>query len=159
MSTGWRVAWVSPLGLLLPAGYAQWRPHSMANAEKSPARHTRKPAPSARGDHLDGLAVDEGADIGDDVRIIDLVILDADIAEMRGEHHVVELAERMIDRQRLDVEHVEAGAADASGGQRRDQRLLVHDRPARRVDQISRRLHQGEGFFAERAPRAVAGVD
>src|SRR6266850_4365043 len=40
MSTGWRVAWVSPLGLLLPAGYAQWRPHSMANAEKSPARDT-----------------------------------------------------------------------------------------------------------------------
>src|SRR3981189_476480 len=87
----------------------------------------RKLAASARGDHLDRLAVDEGPDIGDDVRIIDLVVLDADIAEMRGEHHVVELAERVVDRQRLDVEHVEAGAGDASGGGRRDQRLLVHD--------------------------------
>src|SRR5712671_1503251 len=134
MSTGWRVAWVSPLGLFLAAGYAQWRPHSMANAEKSPARHTRKPAPSARGDHLDGLAVHKGPDIGDDVRIIDLVVLDADIAEMRGEHHVVELAERMIDRQRLDVEHVKAGAADAAVGESGDQGLLVHDRAARRVD-------------------------
>src|ERR1700704_3581423 len=94
----------------------------------------RKLAASARGDRLDRLAVGEGADIGDDVRIIDLVVLDADVAEMRGEHHVVELAERMIDRQRLDVEDVEAGAGEAAGGQGRDQRLLVHDRAARRVD-------------------------
>src|ERR1700731_735793 len=38
---------------------------------------------SARGDDLDRLAVDEGPDIGDDVGKIDLVVLDADIAEMR----------------------------------------------------------------------------
>src|SRR6266404_2771503 len=75
MSTGWRVAWVSPLGLFLPAGYAQWRPHSMANAEKSPARHTRKPAPSARGDHLDGLAVDELDMDGHDVGLAQQVLL------------------------------------------------------------------------------------
>jgi hypothetical protein len=31
---------------------------------------------------------------------------------MRGEHEVVELAERMIDGKRLDREHVDAGARD-----------------------------------------------
>src|SRR5258705_5973611 len=112
MSTGWRVAWVSPLGLFLPEGYAQWRPYSMANAAGT-AGASRL---SARGDHLDGLAVHKGPDIGDDVRIIDLVVLDADIAEMRGEHHVVELAERVVDRLPLDVAIVEAGAAEPYAG-------------------------------------------
>src|SRR3954462_514305 len=107
-----------------------------------PRRGSWKPLASAGGNHLDRLAVDEGADIGDNVRIIDLVVLDTDITEMGGEHHIVELAERMIDRQRLDVEHIEAGAAETPGGQRCDQRLLVHDRAARRVDQIGGRLHQ-----------------
>ena len=40
------------------------------------------------------------------------VVLLADIAEMRGEHDVVDLAQRVVERQRLDVEHVEAGARD-----------------------------------------------
>src|SRR5690349_16645993 len=70
---------------------------------------------------LDRLAVDEIADIGDNVRIVDPVVLHADVAEMGGEHDVVELAERMVHRQRLDVEHVEAGAADALGAERVDQ--------------------------------------
>ena len=33
-----------------------------------------------------------------------------DVAEMRRQHHVVELAEGMVDRQRLDREHVDRGA-------------------------------------------------
>ena len=48
---------------------------------------------------------------------------------MRREHDIVELAQRMIARQRLDLEHVEAGAGDAFFAQRGDQRRLLDDRP------------------------------
>src|SRR5262245_7326636 len=108
---------------------------SAVSGARGVARARPNWAPSARRQDLHRLAVEEIADIGDDVGIIDPVVLHADVAEMRREHDVVELAEWMVDRQRLDVEHVETGTADAGSGERRDQRLLVDDRPARRVDQ------------------------
>ena len=82
-----------------------------------------------------------------------------DVAEMRRDHDVVHLAERMVERQRLDVVDVEAGAGDRFGVQRRDQRLLVDDRPARGVDEIGGRLHQPELSRADEPARAVAQHD
>ena len=65
----------------------------------------------------------------------------------------------MVERQRLDVEHVEAGAGDLLSLQRGDQRRLVDDRAARGVDEIGRRLHQREFGGADQPARAVAEHD
>ncbi len=55
----------------------------------------------------------------------------------------------MIERQRLAVEHVDRGAGDRSLGERFDQRRLVDDRPARRVDEVRGRLHRAQRFGAD----------
>src|SRR5215831_15687388 len=86
------------------------------------------PTASLRVDHPDRLAVEPGADVLDGVGEILPVILLADIAEMRRDHDIAHLAERMIERQRLDVEHIDAGAGNSPVLQRRDQRPLVDDR-------------------------------
>ena len=65
------------------------------------------------GQHAHRLAVEEGADVVHHAGEKGAVVLLGDVAEMRREHDIVELAQRMIDRQRLDVEDVEAGAGDA----------------------------------------------
>src|SRR5579864_4394946 len=87
-------------------------------------------------DDAHGLAIDKGADVVDDVGEIVLVVLPADIAEMGRDHDIVHAPERMIERQRLDVEHVEAGAGNATLIKGRDQRLFLDDRTARGVDEI-----------------------
>ncbi len=50
----------------------------------------------------------------------------------------------MLRRQRLDSENVQPRAGDAAGAERLDQRLLLHDRAARGVDQDRAGLHQRE---------------
>ena len=71
-----------------------------------------------------GLPSSHAADVLDDVGEIFAVVLLADIAEMRRDHDIVELAVGMIERQRLDLEHVEAGAGDFLVLQGREQRRL-----------------------------------
>ena len=78
---------------------------------------------------------------------------------MRRDHHVVELAEGMIGRQRLDGEHVDAGAGDLLLLQSLQQRRLVDDRSARGVDDIGRRLHAGEVGGPNQAAGARAQHD
>jgi len=73
-------------------------------------------------------AGEPGFDVVDHVGVVDLVALLADIPEVRREHDIVELAQRMIDGQRLDVERVEAGARDSALAERREQGGLVDDR-------------------------------
>lgn len=58
--------------------------------------------------------------------------------------------------QRLDVEDVHTGARDTALVQRGEQGVLVDDRRTRGVDQIRRRLQQGELGRAEQPPGAVA---
>src|ERR1043166_955327 len=53
---------------------------------------------------------------------------------MGRQDHVVELQDRIGRIRRLSLQHVEPGAGDASFLQYLGQRLLVDDRPARRVD-------------------------
>ena len=54
---------------------------------------------------------------------------------VRRQQHVRGVAQRVVGRQRLDVEHVERGAADPSGGKGAGQRCLVDQAAARHVDQ------------------------
>src|SRR5512146_1162684 len=58
--------------------------------------------------------------------------------------------------QRLFVVDVEPGAGDVTGAQRREQRVLIDDRPARGVDKERRRLHQGQLPRADQPGRPPA---
>src|SRR5690242_12321757 len=90
------------------------------------------------------LALEPGVDAVDHLGIVAPEILLGGVAEMRSDHHVVELAEGMIDRQRLDREHVDAGARDLLLLQHLEERRLVDDRTARGIDDIGGRLHARE---------------
>src|SRR5665213_3598355 len=107
-------------------------------------------------DDADRFAIQEAPNVLKDVGIIPLVVLLTDVAEMRRDDDVLDLAIGMIERQRLDVKHVEAGAGDLLLVERVEQRLLVDDRAARGVDQIGGLLHQPEFFRGDEPARAVA---
>src|SRR3954453_9044924 len=94
-------------------------------------------------------ALGEGVDRLDHLAVMDAQAVLGGVAEMRRQHEVVELAEGMVRWQRLDGEHVDAGAWNPLLLQRLEQRLLVHDRPARGVDEEGGRLH----------PRYIGGPD
>src|SRR4029078_3469848 len=87
------------------------------------------------------FAVEPGADVFDDVWKIFPVILLAYIAEMRRDDDIVHLAARMIERGGLRIDSVHDGPSDRLRIQHGDQRFLVDDRAARRVDEISRLFH------------------
>src|SRR5580700_4307806 len=66
-------------------------------------------------DHVDRLAVEPGFDVLDRAGIeMAIAVLD-DVAEMRHQGDIVELADRMALGQRLLVVHVEAGMGDGAG--------------------------------------------
>jgi hypothetical protein len=73
-------------------------------------------------------------DLGGGLAIEDPVDLFGDVAHVRGGGDVVQRAQRMPGRQRLDVEDVEAGTGDAARAQGVDQSRLVHNRATRSVD-------------------------
>src|SRR5580692_3242607 len=63
------------------------------------------------------------------------------VADMRRCQYAVQRPERVIRRQRLNVEYVDRRAGDLLVLQHADQSLLFDNRPARRIDQPGRRLH------------------
>src|SRR6202035_1274126 len=77
--------------------------------------------------HPHRLAVEEAADVFGDTGEIVLVVLLGDIAEMWRDDGIVHLAQWMIDRQWLDVEHIEAGAGDFLVAQGCKKRCFVDD--------------------------------
>src|SRR3954454_18269647 len=77
----------------------------------------------------DRFAREEHGDVLDRLPVEDLVGLLGDVAEVRGEDGAPALPQRMVARQGLVVEDVEAGAGDGSFAQRMDQGVLVDDRP------------------------------
>src|SRR5207249_3704127 len=85
----------------------------------------------------------------------DPVALGSHEAQVRRQHDVVEAEERVAIRQRLDVEHVQRGAGDAARAQRVQQRLLVHDRLARGVDEERARFHEGQVARGDEPARLV----
>src|SRR5262249_25091331 len=76
---------------------------------------------SLRLDDPHGLAVEPSSDVIDDVRKVFPVVLLAHIAEMRRDDDIVHLTERMIERQRLDIENVKPGAGNGFRLKRCDQ--------------------------------------
>src|ERR1700732_1337849 len=66
------------------------------------------------------------------------------VADMRRRQYVVQRPEGVRRRQRLDVEYIDRRAGDVLVLQHADQRLLVDDRPARRIDQPCRWLHSAQ---------------
>src|ERR1700722_5783136 len=79
------------------------------------------------------LAIEPGTDVLDDVGILLAVILLGDVTEMRRQHDIVQLAEHVIARQRLDIKHIEPSAGNRLRLQRGDQGLLVDEGAARRI--------------------------
>src|SRR6185437_14921879 len=117
------------------------------------------PRRTTLGEHADGLAGQPGDDILDRVGVEDPVSVERDVADVRGEHRARRGAKRVVGRQRLHVEHVEAGAGDPAGAQRLDQRGLVDDRAAGGVDQVAVRTDQVQLAGAEQAPGAVGQLE
>src|SRR5947208_2408436 len=72
---------------------------------------------------------------------------------MRNERYVIKREERVVVRQRLGLEDVEAGGADPVVSERLVKRGLVHDWPARRVDEHSGRLQLRELAVTEEVVR------
>ena len=81
-------------------------------------------------------------------------------AQVRGDHHVVELEERQVGAGLLD-EDVDAGAGDFAGLQRGVERFLVDEAAAGDVDDVRGALHLLEGLGAEHADglRRLGHVD
>ena len=74
-------------------------------------------------------------------------------------HDIVHLAERMIERQRLDVEHVEAGAGDRLVLSAAISAFSSTIGPREVLIEVGRLLHQAEFLGADQAARAVAQHD
>lgn len=71
-----------------------------------------------------------GLNVFDHLPIKGPVVVFGDVPDMRCCQHVVQRAERVIGRQRFDVEHVECGACDVALLQCFKQRSLIDDRAA-----------------------------
>src|ERR1700692_3609290 len=90
------------------------------------------------------MGVEPLPNIRDGVLVERLVKTVRYVADMRRCQYVVQRPEGVRRRQRLNVECVDRCAGDLLVVQRADQSSLFDDRPARRIDQPSRRLHSLE---------------
>jgi hypothetical protein len=88
------------------------------------------------------LAVEPTADVRDRILVEASVKAAGDVAHMRRCQQVRQRAERMVERQRLLVEDIDGGAGDRLTFKRRNEICLDYDRPARRIYQARRRLHE-----------------
>src|SRR5467141_3821513 len=87
------------------------------------------------------MGVEPLANIRDGILVERLVKTMRYVADMRRCQHVFERPERVIRRQRLNVEYVDRRAGDSLVGQHAGQSWLFDDGPARRIDQPGRWLH------------------
>src|SRR5260370_1922294 len=87
------------------------------------------------------MGVEPLPDIRDGILVERLVKTMRYVADMRRCQYVVQRAEGVRRRQRLNVEYVDRRAGDLLVLQHADQSLLFDDRPSRRIDQPGRWLH------------------
>jgi hypothetical protein len=78
-------------------------------------------------------ALQPAGDLGGGLTVERPVDLVGDIPDVRGGDHIVQCAQRVLDGQWLDVEHVESGRGEPVRAQRLDQRCLVDDGSPRGV--------------------------
>src|SRR6266436_2694115 len=102
------------------------------------------------------IGVEPLPNIRDGILVERLVKTKRYIADMRRCQHVFEHPERVLRRQRLNVEYVDRRAGDSLVLQHADQSLLIDDRPARRIDQPGRWLHSLQLRSAYHAARTAA---
>src|ERR1700682_6136911 len=98
------------------------------------------------------MGIEPPPNIRDGILVERLVETMRYVADMRRRQYVVQRPEGVRRRQRLNVEYVDRRAGDVLVLQHADQRLLVDDRPARRIDQPGRWLHS----FQLRGPYQAA---
>ena len=77
----------------------------------------------------------------------------AGAADVRQQHDVRRAEQRIARRQRLDLHHVEPSAGDPALLERMDERALVDDAAARRVDEDRRALHRSQLLRADDVAR------
>src|SRR5262249_20389921 len=83
-------------------------------------------------------------DIRDRILIEDPVEVARDVSDMRRRNHGVELPQRMISRERLDIENVYGGAGDVPIAERIDEGGLVNDRSSGGIHEPGRWFHQAQ---------------
>src|ERR1700731_4360738 len=88
------------------------------------------------------LPPNPGFDVFDRVPIKRRVQGPGAITEMRRCQNIREMAERMLGRQRFDIEHVQARSSDFARLQVFEESRLNDDGAACRIDEIGRRLHR-----------------
>ena len=103
-----------------------------------------------------GSPLEKRLDVLKGVAVEDAVGFVGDVAEVRRDDDVVEPPQGMVEGQRLDIEHVEAGPGDGAALQGLDEGGLIDDGAARGVDQIGGGFHQAQFARADQAARAVA---
>src|SRR5260370_13377892 len=90
------------------------------------------------------VGLDPFCDVGRGVAVEGPIEIFGYVADVRRREDGIQLAERMVGLQRLDIEYINGGAGDPARLQRFDQSRSVDDRSTRCVDKPRRRLHQGE---------------
>ncbi|KAF9122665.1 hypothetical protein BGX30_001857 [Mortierella sp. GBA39] len=81
------------------------------------------------------------------------------VTDMRRGQHVRHRPERVVYRQRLLLEYVQAGTRDLAAAQGFDQRLAVNDWCPQGVDEVGGRTHESKLPRADQPSRAVTEHD
>src|SRR5882757_3708736 len=102
------------------------------------------------------MRIEPPPNIRDGILVERLVETARYVADMRRCQHVVQRPERVIRRQRLNVENVDRRPGNLLVLQHADQSLLIDDRPARRIDQPGRWLHSLQLRGSYQAARTAA---
>src|SRR5260370_15820526 len=102
------------------------------------------------------LLLDPGSDRRRRVAVKSPVEVFCDESDMRRRQQVLEGSERVLSRQGLGIENVDRLPRHGPCAQGLDERLLVDDRAARRVDQPRRRFHEPQFGGADETAAAVA---
>src|SRR5271157_1910973 len=95
-------------------------------------------------------------DVLDRIAVESPVEFSRDETDMRRGKDVIQRPERVIRRQRLDVEHVERRASNAAVTQNLDERRLVNYRSTRGIDEPGRWLHGLQLGRSDQALRPLA---
>src|SRR5580700_6214567 len=130
----------------------RWSPPSTSNSTSRRSTIMRSVAKLLQSASASPPSVEPLPDIVDRVLIEARIEATRDVADMWCRQQVRLAAKRMIGRQRLLVKDVDPGAGDFAVSQSRKQIGLDHDRPARRVYQARRGLHERKFLGADERP-------
>src|SRR6266436_7077890 len=102
------------------------------------------------------VGLEPRGDAGGSVAVEGAIKLFRHVADVWRRKQIVQRSERVIGGQGGCTEHGDGRTRYRAGLQRLDQRRLINNRTARRIDQPRRRLHQGELGRPDQASGAAA---